>query len=144
LLSRWRVTILCSSLQNIAECSLQLDDAIKLEKERLTNKVWTPIRRIFRWDVWEMPEDTENDDDENPGRYIVACTSKSLLFIYPDVIQGLSPEVMEELGMPRRRDPDALPPRNTFESFMMLLYDGLSSLGRGNFLFALKAATLTG
>jgi hypothetical protein len=51
---------------------------------------------------------------------------------------------MEDLGMPRRRDPDALPPRNAFESFMNLLYHALSSLGRGNFLFAFKAATLTG
>ena len=51
---------------------------------------------------------------------------------------------MADLGMPRRRDPDALPPRNSVESFMNLLYHGLSSLGRGNVLFALKAATLTG
>ena len=61
-----------------------------------------------------------------------------------DVIQGLSPEVMEYLGIPRRRDPDALPPRNAFESCMNLLHYAISSVRRGNFLFAFKAALLTG
>jgi hypothetical protein len=51
---------------------------------------------------------------------------------------------MEDLGMARRRDPDALPPKNVFQSLMNLLYHALSALGSGNSVFAIKAATLSG
>lgn len=125
---------------------IQLDDAIHLETKRRQNKIWTPIRRIFRWDIWEMPENVEHDDDENPGQQSACCFRAQLRYsssILEDIIQGLS-DVIADLGVPRRRDPDALPPRNSLESFMNLLYHGLSSLGCGNVLFALKAATLTG
>lgn len=51
---------------------------------------------------------------------------------------------MDDLGMPRRRDPDALPPRNILESAMNLVYHAVSGLTRGNAVFALKAAVMTG
>jgi hypothetical protein len=65
-------------------------------------------------------------------------------FEFLDVIQGLSPETVEDLGVPQRRDPDALPPRNSFEASMNLLYLATASLASGNVLFAIKAAVLTG
>lgn len=62
----------------------------------------------------------------------------------PDVIQGIEPEWLSDLGMARRRDPDALPPGNTFEAMMNYLYKITLTLRGGNTLFALKAALLTG
>lgn len=61
-----------------------------------------------------------------------------------DHIQGLEPAVMDDLGMPRRRDPDALPPNNAVERILNILYHGIFSLGGGNMLFAMKAGLLTG
>lgn len=46
--------------------------------------------------------------------------------------------------MPRRRDPDALPPSNLFEALMNIGYNGVLALRGGNTLFAIKAAVLTG
>lgn len=60
------------------------------------------------------------------------------------MIQGVEPELLNDLGMAHRRDPDALPPRNQFEAFMNFLYKIMLTLGGGNTLFALKAALLTG
>ena len=51
---------------------------------------------------------------------------------------------MADLGIPRRRDPDALPPRNFLEWIMSQLYLGVTGLGGGNALFAVKAGLLTG
>ena len=51
---------------------------------------------------------------------------------------------MDDLGMPRRRDPDAFPPRNMLESAMNLVYHAVSGLTRGNVVFALKAAVMSG
>ena len=50
---------------------------------------------------------------------------------------------MGDLGMAERRDPDALPPRNLFESLMNLLHRMLEALSSGNVLFAIKAGVLT-
>lgn len=61
-----------------------------------------------------------------------------------DLIQGLEPAVMDNLGMPRRRDPDALPPDNAVERALNIVYHGIFSLGGGNMLFAMKAGLLTG
>lgn len=46
--------------------------------------------------------------------------------------------------MPRRRDPDALPPGNLFEALINVVYKGILTLRGGNTLFAIKAAILTG
>lgn len=69
-----------------------------------------------------------------------------------DVIQGLQhdledgdePATSDDLGLPHRRDPDALPPRNTMEWIMMLIHSFIMGLGGGNALFAIKAGVLTG
>jgi len=49
----------------------------------------------------------------------------------------------EDLGIPKRRDPDALPPRNVIESLLNLFYKFFLSLGSGNVVFAVKAGLLT-
>ena len=46
--------------------------------------------------------------------------------------------------MPRQRDPDVLLPRNVLESAMNLVYHVSSGLTRGNVVFVLKAAVMTG
>jgi hypothetical protein len=46
-------------------------------------------------------------------------------------------------GLPKPRDPDALPPRNVFESFFEFLYNFIASIGTGNVVFAIKAGLLT-
>jgi hypothetical protein len=51
---------------------------------------------------------------------------------------------MDDLGMPRRRDPDALPPHNLFEWVMSHTFRAISALGTGNTLYAIKAGILTG
>jgi hypothetical protein len=48
-----------------------------------------------------------------------------------------------DMGLPRRRDPDALPPGNVLEAFGGLIYYVLSGLGRGNAVYALKSGVLT-
>jgi hypothetical protein len=60
-----------------------------------------------------------------------------------DVIQGMQKEWREDLGHARRRDPDALPPKNAFEWVMNALYRGCSELAQGNSLYAIKAGVLT-
>lgn len=48
-----------------------------------------------------------------------------------------------DLGMPRPRDPDALPPSNPFEWVMNFMYRAFTGIGGGNLIFALKAGLLT-
>jgi hypothetical protein len=56
----------------------------------------------------------------------------------------MEPEWIADLGEPRRRDPDALPPSNIFEYVMHMIWVGVSALWQGNVLFAIKAGALTG
>jgi hypothetical protein len=97
-----------------------------MEKERKKERLWTPAHKLLLdWSNWRLSEFDEGEED-------------------PDKIQGCPPAVEEyDLGTARRRDPDALPPRNGFESAMSLIYRGFAQLGRGNTLFAIKAAALT-
>jgi hypothetical protein len=46
--------------------------------------------------------------------------------------------------MPQVRDPDALPPRNSTEWVMTLIYKFIIGLGGGNAIFAAKAGLLSG
>jgi hypothetical protein len=81
---------------------------------------------FWDWNNWHLPDFGQDEED-------------------PDMIQGVPPVVDEyDLGNARRRDPDALPPRNHLEWAMGLLYRAFAQLGGGNTLYALKAATLTG
>ncbi|KAJ6525711.1 hypothetical protein B0H19DRAFT_1223853 [Mycena capillaripes] len=103
-----------------------LDTIHTMETERKEQRLWTPAHKLFSdWSNWHLSEFNEDEED-------------------PDMIQGFPPAVEEyDLGSARRRDPDALPPRNRFEWTMNLLYRGFAQLGRGNTLFAIKAAALT-
>ncbi|KAF7338076.1 hypothetical protein MVEN_02032100 [Mycena venus] len=104
-----------------------LDTIHDMEKERKIARVWTPAHKLFLdWSNWQLSEFSLEEEED------------------PYKIQGIPPAVDEyDLGMARRRDPDALPPRNRFEWVMSLVYRGFAELGRGNTLFAIKAATLT-
>lgn len=106
-----------------------LEEIIRLEKLRKKDRLWAPaqpIRKLFFWSRWEASEHMEKSDDEDP-----------------DIIQGVKPEWLEDLGLARRRDPDALPPRNTLELIMNHIYKITVAMRGGNTLFAFKAATLT-
>ena len=59
-----------------------------------------------------------------------------------DVIQGKE-GCCVDLGAAQRRDPDALPPGNSFEAIMNILYHVFRGLSQGNQLFAIKAGILT-
>ncbi|KAI0716122.1 hypothetical protein C8T65DRAFT_738161 [Cerioporus squamosus] len=110
----------------LTEC---LDHIIKLEKEAPKAKLWwpsTPIRKMLEWSPWNPSEEMERQDDEDP-----------------DIIQGIQPGWNDDLGMTRRRDPDALPPSNAFQQVMYWVYELTSALTRGNALFAIKAGLLT-
>jgi hypothetical protein len=50
----------------------------------------------------------------------------------------------EDLGLPEKRDPDALPPRNALELIMNTVYHALNSVTAGNSLFAIKAGLISG
>ena len=60
-----------------------------------------------------------------------------------DIIQGKEGPYMD-IGAAQRRDPDALPPQNSFEALMNVFYHSFRGLSRGNQLFAIKAGVLTG
>ncbi|KZT24411.1 hypothetical protein NEOLEDRAFT_1207860 [Neolentinus lepideus HHB14362 ss-1] len=117
-------------LMRFAQLVLELyDEMIGIEKKRKKLRVWwptIPLRNFLTWTSWEPAENIERDDDENP-----------------DVIQGMQPEWIDDLGEPRRRDPDVLPPRNWHEMVATQLYQIGSALGRGNSLYAFKAGILT-
>ena len=66
------------------------------------------------------------------------------LIEFADVVQMMEHQPDTDLGMTQRRDPDALPPSNLFESLMYWLHQAFAALGSGNFVFAIKAGLLTG
>ncbi|KIJ63943.1 hypothetical protein HYDPIDRAFT_112430 [Hydnomerulius pinastri MD-312] len=106
-----------------------LGEIIRLEKEREKPRLWLPsfgLSKLAFWAVWEPSEVLERDDDENP-----------------EMIPGIDPALMADLGQAVRRDPDALPPRNTLESVMNWLHRAVKGIGGGNALFAIKAGALT-
>ncbi|KAH8977335.1 hypothetical protein EDB86DRAFT_3092495 [Lactarius hatsudake] len=83
------------------------------------------LMRSPQLDIWDHNVNLEREDDENPN-----------------IIQGKEGLCMD-IGVAQRRDPDALPPRNSFEAFMSVLYHAFRGLSRGNQLFAIKAGVLT-
>ncbi|TRM68618.1 hypothetical protein BD626DRAFT_119094 [Schizophyllum amplum] len=114
-------------LMQVAGILIETLDAIKqLETKRTDCRVWTPARRILRWNVWEFSSTIDEEDDEDP-----------------DVVQGLAPSVEEDLGLAIRRDPDVLPPSNGFEWAMNHIYKVFVALGGGNSIFAVKAGALS-
>ncbi|KAN0123038.1 Protein of unknown function (DUF2422) domain containing protein [Russula decolorans] len=110
--------VLISTLEYITE----------LEKERLRTRFWLPTMSFHdfsRWSIWDTNVNLEHEDDENPN-----------------IVQGKE-GLCVDLGVAQRRDPDALPPGNTFEAIMNLLYRAFQAMSHGNQLFAIKAGILT-
>ncbi|KAI6026427.1 hypothetical protein BKA83DRAFT_4243292 [Pisolithus microcarpus] len=106
-----------------------LEEIIRLDMQRKRPKVWFPSLKLSKfafWSTWEPSENSNEDDDENP-----------------ETIPGLDPSGMTDLGQAVRRDPDALPPRNTSEAIMGHLYRMVTGLGGGNALFAIKGGVLS-
>ncbi|EKM60249.1 uncharacterized protein PHACADRAFT_246113 [Phanerochaete carnosa HHB-10118-sp] len=106
-----------------------LNEIIELEDQRQEPRLWYP--KIFST-LWFLsptvsnPPDLDGDDDEDP-----------------DVVQYMEQEPDMDLGMTGRRDPDALPPSNTFETVMYGLHRLVVGFGNGNAVFAIKAGLLT-
>jgi hypothetical protein len=104
-----------------------LKEIIRLETERKKPRLWLPsLPKLFTWTTWEPSETIERDDDEDP-----------------EIIPGINPAWMTDLGQAVKRDPDALPPKNVLEIAMNWIYRAAIGIGGGNVLFALKAGTLT-
>ncbi|KAF7311484.1 hypothetical protein MKEN_01050700 [Mycena kentingensis (nom. inval.)] len=106
---------------------LQMFDTVHKMEQAATARLWTPAPTLLDWTrtTWH-PSDFGQDEED------------------PDKIQGVPSEIEEsDLGTAKRRDPDALPPRNNLEWAMNRLYRLVAQLGSGNVLYSLKAATLT-
>lgn len=87
----------------------------------------------------------DQDDDEDPGMFCAMVCLAGWLAAdswTTDVVQMM--EADSDLGMTQRRDPDALPPSNAFETGMYWVHHALAALGHGNCVFAIKAGLLTG
>lgn len=124
-----------------------MGEIIKLEKKCTRTKLWLPtlsLTKFLVWSRWDTTED-EHEDDEDPGTSLTSASpfriTDSLRHI--DVIRGLNPEESADLGIPQRRNPDALPPSNIVEQIFSWLYLCFSTLLSGNTLFALKAGVLS-
>ncbi|KAM6495323.1 Protein of unknown function (DUF2422) domain containing protein [Amanita muscaria] len=100
-----------------------LDSTINLEQRRQRETLWTPVQHIFRWNNRTISEHHEKDEEDNP-----------------DVIHGIE---IDEAMIPERRDPDALPPGNTFELIASYMFYAIASLFAGNVLYAIKAGVFT-
>ncbi|KAF8911493.1 hypothetical protein CPB84DRAFT_1671782 [Gymnopilus junonius] len=122
------------NLMQLASIILEiLDEILKLEDARHHCQLWIPLRRIMKtkWNFWSLsePVDSANEDDD-PGRFNL-------------MIHHAFSSANDDLGLPQRRDPDHLPPRNLFEAVMVNIHKAFLSLGSGNVLFALKGGLLS-
>ena len=126
---------------------VQLGEVIRLENERKGYKLWLPKlpwRKLLAREGLDTSDEVDNDNDEDPGTWFGPMSVTSVTDNWNlDVIQGMQREWSEDLGHAKRRDPDALPPRNAFEWVMNTLYRGCAELAQGNTLFAIKSGVLT-
>ncbi|KAF8956639.1 hypothetical protein BDZ97DRAFT_1763642 [Flammula alnicola] len=132
-----------------------LDEILRLEEERTLCRLWTPAERFFQWNPSLVPEGVEHlaDDDDpdviqglhldQPGTPSPTATPQSGYNAQKSTGPAFNIDAAMDLGVPHRRDPDALPPRNLFEVVMELIHKFIVALGSGNAIFALKAGMLT-
>ncbi|KAG1727012.1 hypothetical protein EDB19DRAFT_1914374 [Suillus lakei] len=136
--------------------------------EKLTREVneFTTNKRLTVLDpyrpMFDSSHDASSDDEVPPHRYLFHCYVYQYHLLHfavllqdmrpeiienddedPEMIPGINPDWMTDLGKAVKRDPDALPPRNALEMAMNWIYRAAISIGGGNVLFALKAGTLT-
>lgn len=92
-----------------------------------------------------MSEHGQQDEDDNPSLYFSFFFSVGAheRMGWVDVVQGMEPILTQDLGIAKRRDPDALPPRNALEWCLNSVYLFLTRRG-GNLLYAVKAGLFTG
>ncbi|KAF8186290.1 hypothetical protein BJ912DRAFT_852397 [Pholiota molesta] len=116
-----------------------LDEILRLETERPVCRLWTPAQRVFLWHPGQIPGGVEHlSDDEDP---VNTPSGGSPPSTPPKFVDHDSSNA--DLGLTRKRDPDALPPRNLFETMMRLLHKFAMGLATGNTVFSLKAGALT-
>jgi hypothetical protein len=120
----------------------QLENVINLENDRLKTRFWFPslsFHDFFHWSIWDHSVDLEREDDENPSRSHTSYIGSEWL-----IHDRWGKETHHvDLGAAQRRDPDALPPRNSFEAVMNTLHHAFRGISGGNQLFAIKAGILT-
>ncbi|KAE9392227.1 hypothetical protein BT96DRAFT_924850 [Gymnopus androsaceus JB14] len=138
-----------------------LDHINRLETrpERRHRRVWTPkmqsrmISDFFRWikGVWTYREGVGpsagegiEGEEEDPDTIQHVDDDRRLLdddsettFDDEDNMYGMG------LPCPKRRDPDALPPSNVWESMGSWFYKSASGVLGGNALYSIKAGVLT-
>jgi hypothetical protein len=103
------------------------------------------LRTLFSYSSEGHDEvDVTNRSDEDPGTSSLGSRlNTSGLTVTIDYIEGLKEKESGELGHPRRRDPDHLPPSNLFEAICYQLRALLRRFYGGNTLFAIKAGTFS-
>ncbi|KAG6856698.1 hypothetical protein H0H87_001739 [Tephrocybe sp. NHM501043] len=47
-----------------------MDEMISAEKMRTTQRLWTPVQRLFRSNNWQLADDNIHVEDEDPGQYL--------------------------------------------------------------------------
>ncbi|KAF5318091.1 hypothetical protein D9619_012029 [Psilocybe cf. subviscida] len=144
-----------------------LDEILRLETERPEPKLWTPVTHLFSWTPWFLadspsPEQVSDDDDPDVIQGFPQKELEQAAGVGPDATDDptdsntaarkfkmststwYEPESEStDLGLPRRRDPDSLPPRNMVEWFFYQISRLVIGLGGGNSVYAFKAGVLT-
>ncbi|KDR73373.1 hypothetical protein GALMADRAFT_251995 [Galerina marginata CBS 339.88] len=151
------------NLMQISSIILEmLDEIIRLDDERQECRLWTPVHRLFTWTPWSLsePESHFGDDDdpdviqgikqdrsdtESQSEVTTLAQSTTTDTHMPSSTTGpafrLDPEA--DLGIPKRRNPDALPPQNMMESVMRFIHEIFANLGSIHVLFGIKTGLLT-
>ncbi|KAF7322544.1 hypothetical protein HMN09_00032900 [Mycena chlorophos] len=117
-------------LQVSLNISTLLDEIHAMETAHQSQRLWTPAPMFLSWTkgTLHFPEFGLGHEEEDPDKII-----------------GVPEEIEHEndLWTAKKRDPDALPPRNNLEWVMNRIYRLFSELGTGNTLYALKGGILT-
>jgi len=48
--------------------------------ERVRMRLWTPVKRLLSWSKYDIADDVENDEDDDPGKWN-SCILFPCLFI---------------------------------------------------------------
>jgi len=69
--------VFCSLLHKQKTFLLQLDRILKLEEERPWPhyQLWTPVVRLFRWNLQQVVLNVDDDGDDDPGQAFLKILS---------------------------------------------------------------------